>query len=47
MEIWMGSRNYEEAGSRFEVFGQDLVKAKADYLGSKIRPGNFGEDYEV
>jgi superfamily II DNA or RNA helicase len=48
MEIWMGSRNYEEAGSRFEVFGQDLVKAKADYLGSKeLDREIFGEDYEV
>ena len=48
MEIWMGSRNYEEAGSRFEVFGQDLVKAKADYLESKeLDREIFGEDYEV
>jgi len=48
MEIWMGSRNYEEARSRFEVFGQDLVKAKADYLGSKeLDREIFGEDYEV
>jgi len=48
MEIWMGSRNYEEARSRFEVFGQDLVKAKADYLESKeLDREIFGEDYEV
>ncbi|HSE85416.1 MAG TPA: SNF2-related protein [Candidatus Binatia bacterium] len=48
MEIWMGSRNHEEAGSRFEVFGQDLVKAKADYLESKeLDREIFGEDYEV
>jgi SNF2 family DNA or RNA helicase len=48
MEIWMRSRNHEEARSRFEVFGQDLVKAKADYLESKeLDRGIFGEDYEV
>ncbi|HEX2260224.1 MAG TPA: SNF2-related protein, partial [Candidatus Binatia bacterium] len=48
MEIWMRSRNYEEARSRFEVFGQDLVKAKADYLESKeLDREIFGEDYEV
>jgi superfamily II DNA or RNA helicase len=47
-EIWMGSRNYEEARSRFEVFGQDLVKAKAGYLESKeLDREIFGEDYEV
>jgi SNF2 family DNA or RNA helicase len=48
MEIWMGSRNDEEARSRFEVFGKDLVKAKADYLESKeLDREIFGEDYEV
>jgi len=48
MKIWMGSRDYEEARSRFELFGQDLVKAKADYLGSKeLDREIFGEDYEV
>jgi superfamily II DNA or RNA helicase len=48
MEIWMRSRNHEEARSRFEVFGQDLVKAKADYLESKeLDREIFGEDYEV
>lgn len=48
MEIWMGSCDNEEARSRFEVFGQDLVKAKADYLGSKeLDREIFGEDYEV
>jgi superfamily II DNA or RNA helicase len=48
MEIWMHSRNYEEARSRFEVFGQDLVKAKADYLESKeLDREIFAEDYEV
>ena len=48
MEIWMRSRNHEEARSRFEVFGQDLVKAKADYLGSKeLDREIFAEDYEV
>jgi superfamily II DNA or RNA helicase len=48
MGIWMGSRNHEEARSRFEVFGQDLVKAKTDYLESKeLDREIFGEDYEV
>jgi superfamily II DNA or RNA helicase len=48
MEIWMGSRNHEEACSRFEAFGQDLVRAKADYLESKeLDREIFGEDYEV
>ena len=48
MEIWMRSRNHEEARSRFEVFGQDLVKAKADYLESKeLDREIFAEDYEV
>jgi hypothetical protein len=48
MEIWMGSRNYEEARSRFEIFGQDLVRAKANYLESKeLDREIFGEDYEV
>ena len=48
MEIWLRSRNHEEACSRFEVFGQDLVRAKADYLESKeLDREIFGEDYEV
>ena len=48
MEIWMRSRNHEEARSRFEVFGQDLVKAKADYLESKeLDREIFAADYEV
>jgi superfamily II DNA or RNA helicase len=48
MDIWMRSGHYEEARSRFEVFGQDLVKAKADYLESKeLDREIFGEDYEV
>jgi superfamily II DNA or RNA helicase len=48
MEMWVRSRNHEEARSRFEVFGQDLVKAKADYLESKeLDREIFGEDYEV
>jgi len=48
MDIWMRSGNYEEARSRFEVLGQDLVKAKADYLESKeLDREIFGEDYEV
>jgi SNF2 family DNA or RNA helicase len=48
VEIWTRSGNHEEARSRFEVFGQDLVKAKADYLKSKEMDREiFGEDYEV
>jgi len=48
MEIWMRSRNHEEARSRFEVFGADLVKAKSDYLKSKeLDREVFGEDYEA
>ena len=48
LEIWMQSRDREEARSRFEVFGQNLVKAKADYLESKALDREiFGEDYEV
>jgi superfamily II DNA or RNA helicase len=48
MEIWMRSRNHDEARSRFEEFGQDLVNAKADYLKSKeLDREIFGEDYEV
>ena len=48
MEIWMQSRNHDEARSRFEHFGQDLIKAKADYLESKALDREiFGEDYEV
>ena len=48
MEIWVRSRNHEEARSRFEVFGQDLVNAKSDYLKSKeLDREVFGEDYEV
>ena len=48
MEIWMQSRNHDEARSRFERFGQDLVKAKADYLDSKTLDREIlGEDYEV
>jgi len=48
MEIWTRSRDHEEARSRFEVFGQDLVKAKDDYLESKeLDREIFGEDYEV
>ena len=47
-EIWLRSRDQEEARSRFEVFGQDLVKAKSDYLKSKeLDREVFGEDYEV
>ncbi len=48
MEIWLRSHNHEEARSRFEVLGQDLVKAKSDYLKSKeLDRKVFGEDYEV
>jgi superfamily II DNA or RNA helicase len=48
MDIWMRSRNHEEACSRFESFGQDLVRAKADYLESKeLDREIFGEEYEV
>ncbi|MGH7797954.1 MAG: DEAD/DEAH box helicase [Candidatus Binatia bacterium] len=48
MQIWMQSRNHDEARSRFECFGQDLIKAKADYLESKTLDREiFGEDYEV
>ena len=48
MEIWMQSRNHDEARFRFEHFGQDLIKAKADYLDSKeLDREIFGEDYEV
>ena len=47
-EIWLRSLNHEEARSRFEVFGQDLIKAKSDYLKSKeLDREVFGEDYEV
>ena len=48
LDIWMRSRDHEEARSRFEEFGQVLVKAKADYLESKALDREiFGEDYEV
>jgi SNF2 family DNA or RNA helicase len=48
MEIWLRSRDQEEARSRFELFGQDLVKAKSDYLKSKeLDREIFAEDYEV
>jgi superfamily II DNA or RNA helicase len=48
LEIWMQSRDQEEARSRFEEFGQKLVKAKGDYLDSKALDREiFGEDYEV
>ena len=48
MEIWMQSRNHDEARSRFEHFGEDLIKAKTDYLDSKALDREiFGEDYEV
>jgi SNF2 family DNA or RNA helicase len=48
MEIWMRSRNHEEVRSRFELFGQHLVKAKADYIESKeLDREVFAEDYEV
>jgi SNF2 family DNA or RNA helicase len=48
LEIWMQSRDQEEARSRFEEFGQNLVKAKGDYLDSKALDREiFGEDYEV
>ncbi len=48
LDIWMRSRDHEEARSRFEEFGQNLVKAKADYLDSKALDREvFGEDYEV
>jgi SNF2 family DNA or RNA helicase len=47
-EIWLRSHNHEEARSRFEVFGQDLIKAKSHYLKSKeLDREVFGEDYEV
>ena len=48
MDIWVRSRDHEEARSRFEIFGQDLVKAKSDYLKSKeLDKQIFGEDYEA
>ena len=48
MEIWVRSRDHEEARSRFDLFGQDLVKAKSDYLKSKeLDREIFAEDYEV
>jgi hypothetical protein len=48
MEIWLQSRDHEDACSRFEALGQDLVRAKSDYLKSKeLDREVFGEDYEV
>ncbi|MBI4490366.1 MAG: DEAD/DEAH box helicase, partial [Deltaproteobacteria bacterium] len=48
MEIWLRSQDTEEAHSRFETLGQDLVNAKSDYLRSKeLDKEIFGEDYEV
>jgi superfamily II DNA or RNA helicase len=48
MELWLSSTDQAEARSRFEDFGQSLVKAKSDYLKSKeLDRAIFGEEYEV
>ncbi|MGH7926476.1 MAG: DEAD/DEAH box helicase, partial [Candidatus Binatia bacterium] len=48
MDLWVRSRDHAEARSRFELFGQDLVQAKSEYLKSKeLDREVFAEDYEV
>lgn len=48
MEIWLQSNDQDEARSRFEAFGQNLVQARSSYLRSKeLDREIFGEDYEV
>lgn len=48
MEIWIRSGNKRELGIGFEQLGQDLLKAKNEYLKAKVYDdGIFGEDYEI
>lgn len=48
MGIWLKSANDEERKAGFEKLGEDLVKAKKEYLKAKSFDNEiFGEDYEI
>ncbi len=48
MEIWLKSSTDRELEAGFERLGQDLVKAKTEYLKAKAFDEEiFGEDYEI
>jgi SNF2 family DNA or RNA helicase len=48
MGIWLKSANDGEIKAGFEKLGEDLVKAKNEYLKAKFfDDGIFGEDYEI
>ncbi|MDP3030178.1 MAG: SNF2-related protein [Deltaproteobacteria bacterium] len=48
MEIWLNSRNDEEVKDGFESLGQELIKAKNEYMRAKALDDEiFGEDYEI
>jgi superfamily II DNA or RNA helicase len=48
MGIWLESANNEDLKTRFEKLGEDLVKAKNEYLKAKSFDSEiFGEDYEI
>jgi SNF2 family DNA or RNA helicase len=48
MGIWLESANDGELKARFEKLGEDLVRAKNEYLKAKSYDSEiFGEDYEI
>ena len=48
MEIWLKSKDEDTLRQGFESLGDDMVKAKAEYLKSKVLDDEiFGEDYEI
>lgn len=48
MEVWLKSRNPQDAQVGFEALGREVMKAKSAYLASKeLDSVIFGEEYEV
>jgi SNF2 family DNA or RNA helicase len=48
MEIWLKSKDGDTLKQGFELFGDEMVNAKAEYLKSKVLDNEiFGEDYEI
>lgn len=48
IEIWMNSRDERNIRDGFEQFGNELVKAKSEYMNAKLLDNEiFGEDYEI
>ena len=48
MGIWLESSNEGELKARFDRLGEDLIKAKSEYMKTKsFDSAIFGEDYEI